>query len=192
MARPGPNGRCTICRHAERARIELLMARGASRKAVGEKFAVSPSAAMRHWREHVPTHVKAAAIAKVLKPGETVQKLLDDENVGLLENLQRIRGTLYLQFDAAAEVGDRAGVATLATRLHENLRMAALKTGELQQHASTSVTNIVLSADYLRLRGLLLSTLRAYPEASQAVASAFRQIEDRSGLTGNQVIEHAA
>jgi len=38
----GPNGRCQICRHPERSRIEHLFARGASRNAVGLKFEVSP------------------------------------------------------------------------------------------------------------------------------------------------------
>ena len=34
----------------------------------------------------------------------------------------------------------------------------------------TSVTNIVLSADYIRLRGDLLAALRPFPEAARAVA----------------------
>jgi hypothetical protein len=152
---------------------------------------VSPGAVVRHWKQHVPDHVKSAAIVKALKPGETIEKLLSDENIGLLENLQRIRAVLYSQFDASAEVGDRSGVSILAARLHENLKLAAQKTGELQQHSKTSVTNIVLSADYLQLRAMLLQALRRHPEAAQAVSAAFRQVEDRSGLTG-PVVEHTA
>ena len=185
-----PNGKCQVCRHRDRSRIEHLFARGASRHAVGLKFGVSPNSVVRHWKSHVPQHVKAAARTHALKPGIELEKLVLDESVGLLEHLQRIRATLYDRFDACAEAGDSAAVASLAAQLHQNLRIAAQKTGELQEHAKTNITNIVLSADYLQLRAMLLSALRTYPEAAQAVTTAFRQIEDRSGLTG-PVIEHA-
>jgi hypothetical protein len=190
----GPNGRCQICRHPERARLEHLFARGASRNAVGLKFGVSPDAVVRHWAKHVPPHVKAAASAHALRPGVELEKLVMDESIGLLDHLQRIRSTLYVRFDASAEAGDSGTVAILARALHENLKISAAKTGELQQHAKTNVTNIVLSADYLALRAGLLSALRGFPEAAQAVSLAFRRVEDRSGLTGAQngpvTIEH--
>jgi hypothetical protein len=183
----GPTGRCAVCRHAERARIEFLMARGASRHALGAKFSVSPDAVARHWRTHVPDTVKAAVLARSLKPGVEIEKLIDDENLGLLENLQRIRGVLFQQFDAAAEAGDRPGVAIISARLHDNLRLAATKTGELQAHApKTSITNVILSPAYLELRGRLLLALRKYPEAAGAVAAAFRGVEQQSGLVDRE------
>ena len=129
--------------------------------------------------------IRAAVLVKALKPGETIEKLVTDENIGLLENLQRIRAILYSQFDAAAETGDRTAVASLATRLHENLRMAATRSGELAQSVkATNVTNVILSPAYLELRYALLTALRRYPEATEAVVAAFRNLELRSGLLG--------
>lgn len=188
--RPGPQfSRCQVCRHPERARIEHLMARGVAKTALGATFGINPFAVARHWRNHVSETIKAAVLVKALKPGETIEKLVTDENIGLLENLQRIRSILYSQFDAAAETGDRGAVASLATRLHENLRMAAHKTGELEQSVkSTNITNVILSPAYLELRGALLQALRRYPEA---VVAAFRKVELRSGLLG-PAIEHDA
>jgi len=187
--RPGPQfGKCKVCKHPERARIEHLLARGAAKKHLGERFGVGQYCIARHWKNHVSEAVKAAAAVKALKPGETIEKLVTDENIGLLENLQRIRAILYSQFDAAAEAGDRASVAALATRLHENLRMAATKTGELEKHVtSTNITNVILSPAYLELRGLLMAVLRRYPDAEEAVIAAFRSVEMQSGL-----IEHVA
>jgi hypothetical protein len=180
-----PNGRCMVCIHPERHRIEFLIARGASRKSLGERFDVGQHAVHNHWSKHVPATVKAAALAKALKPGVEVEKLLDDENAGLLAHLQRIRGVLFDQFDAAAEAGDRHGVSMLSARLHDNLRLGAQKTGELQAHApKTSITNVVLSPAYLDLRGRLLLALRRYPDAAHAVADAFRAVEAQTGLTG--------
>ena len=36
-----PTGRCTVCGHPERTRIELLLAGGAGQKSVGDKFGLS-------------------------------------------------------------------------------------------------------------------------------------------------------
>jgi hypothetical protein len=181
-------------------RIERLLARGSARASVGKKFGIHPDALKRHWQGHVSEEIKAAIsdelkaaiAAESVKPGVELEKLVVDEDIGLLENLKRVRGVLWKQFDAAAEAGDRAGVGLMSSRLHENLRMAATKTGELQQHAKISVTNVVLSESYLELRAALLQALRPYPEAARAVSAAFRRVEERSGLTGQRVIEHAA
>ena len=201
----GPNGHCQTCNHLERVKIEILLARGASRRSIGKKFGIHPDALKRHWDGHVADDIREAisregnaaaiaemAMAKSVKPGIPLEVLVQDETIGLLENLKRVRAVLYKQFDAAAEAGDRAGVGLLSSRLHENLRMAATKTGELEQHAKISVTNIVASPSYLDLRAALLQALRPYPEATRAVSAAFRRVEERSGLTGQRVIEHAA
>jgi len=167
------------------------MARGVGRNATGAKFGVSQSSIRNHWARHTPESVKAAALARTLKPGVEIEKLMQDEDTGLLEHLQHIRGILFQQFDAAAEANDRHGVAVLSSRLIEALRLGAQKTGELAQHASktTSITNVVLSPAYLELRGRLLMALRKYPEASQAVSEAFRAVEQQTGLLG-PVIDH--
>jgi len=194
MVRSIKGTRCSICKHDDRARIELLLARGASRRHIGERFHCSPDAVWRHWRNgHVAEYVKSQLAIQALKPGETLEKLVQDESIGLLENLQRIRATLYASFDAAAEVGDRQAVSLLAARLHENLRLAATSTGELQKNSPTSVTNIVLSPAYLDLRAALLGALRPFPDAVRAVVAAFQRAE--VGLSGSVIepraIEHA-
>ena len=42
-------------------------------------------------------------------------------------------------------------------------------------HAGTSITNILLSPDFQRLRAELLGVLARYPEAQAQVAAVFRQ-----------------
>jgi hypothetical protein len=137
-------------------------------------------AALAQWprREHVNSQLAIQA----LKPGKNLEKLGQDESIGLLENLQRIWATFYASFDAAAEVGDRQAVSLLAAGLHENLRLAASSAGELQKNSPTSVTNIVLSPAYLELRAALLQALRPFPDAAQAVVAAFHRAE--AGLVG--------
>ena len=191
-ARSGINGRCAVCRHPDRARVE--MARGASKRAVGEKFGVHPDAAWRHWHNHVPQHVKATLSVQALKPGAELEKLVVDESLGLLQHLQRVRATLYAQFDSAAETGNHQACAMLANQLHRNLQLAATSTGELQKHSPTSVMNVLLAPAYLDLRSGLLRALRAFPEAAAAVAAVFRHAEAPviDGRAIAHEVEHAA
>ena len=46
-------GRCQGCKHLERARIERLLAAGASIKGTARKFAIDHHALRRHWINHV-------------------------------------------------------------------------------------------------------------------------------------------
>jgi hypothetical protein len=88
------------------------VARGASLRHIGERFNCSPDVVWRHWRNgRVPEHVKSQPAIRALKPGEILERPMQDESIDLLENLQRIRATLYASFDAAAEVGDRQAVS---------------------------------------------------------------------------------
>src|ERR1700753_3561426 len=96
-----PNARCTICTHVERSRIEHLMAAGASKRSIAERFNVSADAAFRHFKNHVSPAMKAASVAKALKPGVELEAMLTEESNGLLHHLQNIRGKLYVAFDNA-------------------------------------------------------------------------------------------
>jgi hypothetical protein len=192
------NGRrCKVCEHPERARIELLMARGAGQHAIGKKFEVSPDSVWRHWRNgHVAEHVKAKLAGEVLKPGVELAKLVTDESTGLLENLQRIRASLYMVFDAAIEAGERHVVAQIAARLHDNLSLGARSTGELGKHTPGTTASVLLAPAYLDLRSALLKVLRSYPDAARAVAEAFRRaeaplLEQRAQTVAEQVPANA-
>src|SRR4029077_2260189 len=46
-------GRCQGCKHLERARIERLLAAGASIKGTARKFAIDHHALRRHWINHI-------------------------------------------------------------------------------------------------------------------------------------------
>ncbi len=172
-----PSARCTVCRSPNRARIEADMAKGLGKRETATKYKLGEDSIWRHWHRHVPEAVKAARKVDYLKPGANLEKLLVEEPAGLLESLSLIRAGLLSQFDIALELDDRTGVAGMARELHRNLNLMAQATGELAQHAKSSVTNIILSPSYLALRANLLRALRPFPEAARAVAEALRQAE---------------
>ena len=85
----------------------------------------------------------------------------------MTEALRAIRGPLFGLFLAAVDTGDNKAASTLSGRLHENLARTAKLTGELVPHAGTSITNILLSPDFQRLRAELIRVLVRYPQSNQ-------------------------
>src|SRR5262245_45400226 len=57
------SGRCTICAHEHKWRIELLRAGGAGLDALASKFGVSRDSIWRHWRNCVSPEAKATFLA---------------------------------------------------------------------------------------------------------------------------------
>jgi len=92
----------------------------------------------------------------------------------------------------------------LATREQRSrfpgLSLTAKLTGELVPHTGVSITNVLLSPDFMRLRAELLRVLARYPEAREEVAAVFRRVglqaATEMGAPGPKLIEaqpaHAA
>jgi hypothetical protein len=181
------------------------MVRGLSKYAAGRKWPdLSRDAIFRHYRFHVPDDLKAAHKLEILQPSDAVRNLREaefqdelhsltqEESIGLLSHLQRIRASLYLLFDEAVKHGDSYSAARLSGQLHANLRLAAEKTGELERHSQQTINNLQISPDYLGLRSALITALRPYPDAGRAVADVFREIENSSTQppTGQTSVEY--
>ena len=167
--------RCTICNHPTRPQIDLAIATGVSKRAVAERFGVSRDAVWRHAQAHLTTEMRAALATRLLQREGDTRRILLEEGAGVTEALKAIRGPLFGLFLAAADSGDNKAAAALSARLHENLALVAKLTGELVPHAGTSITNILLSPDFQRLRTELMRVLAHYPEAQAEVTAVFRQ-----------------
>ena len=186
---------CSVCEHPARVEIELMMAHGASRRAAAKRWPeLKGDAIYRHWRLHVSDRVKQVHTLKILRPGadpNALDAFAEQESIGLLGHLERIRSALYTAFDAKSSTNDAFGLARVAAQLHANLRLTAEKTGELERHSHTQINNLVLAPDYLGLRAKLIEVLRQYPDAALAVAEVFREIEGKAqGEAGPRMIEH--
>jgi hypothetical protein len=171
----GSGLRCTICNHSARPQIDLAIATGLSKRAVAERFGVSRDAVWRHARAHLTAEMRAALATKLLQREGDTRRILLEEGVGVTEALKAIRGPLFGLFLAAVDTGDNKAAAALSGRLHENLALVAKLTGELVPHAGTTITNVLLSPDFQRLRAELIRVLARYPEAQAQVAAVFRQ-----------------
>jgi len=185
--------RCTICNHPARPQIDLAIATGFSKRAVAERFQVSRDAVWRRAPAHLTAEMRAALATKLLQREGDTRRILLEEGAGVTEALKAIRGPLFGLFLAAIDAGDNKAAAAISGRLHENLALVAKLTGELVPHTGTSITNILLSPDFQRLRAELIRVLARYPEAQAEVAAVFRQAGLRAateiGTSAENLIE---
>jgi hypothetical protein len=185
--------RCTICNHPARPQIDLAIATGVAKRAVAERFGVSRDAVWRHGQTHLTAEMRAALATKLLQREGDTRRILLEEGAGVSEALKAIRGPLFGLFLAAVDTGDNRAATALSGRLHENLALVAKLTGELVPHAGTTITNILLSPDFQRLRAELMRVLARYPEAQAEIAAVFRQAGLRAatemGASAGKMIE---
>lgn len=179
-----PNGKCAVCNHSERSRIELLRAQGAAVRAIGSKFGLNFYAVHRHWTFHVSEERKASlALGPVTAAALAAQ--VAEESTSVIDHLRAVRAGLYALYDSAVSAGDRTGGALLAGRLHENLGKMAQLTGQLAQSPLVTHQHLHLSlAESPEIAAFveqISRILEPFPEARLAV---FRAVQ---GLDQQQV-----
>jgi len=163
--------KCTICLHEQRHRIELALASGASRQAIGRKFAVSPQAVRRHGKLHVSAERRAALIAGPLKLHELAERA-HQTDMALQDYLNILMASLFEQYLRCVEVGDVGGFTSIAARLAEIYRLSAQLNGEITKAASVinNTMNIVMGNPQVQtFLQNLAKQLRPYPKALDAV-----------------------
>lgn len=194
-----PTGKCAVCQHPERIRIELTKAQGASVRAIAKKYSINFYAVHRHWKVHVTNERKASLLMGPVRRAALAARV-SEESESILDHLKAVRAGLYSLYDAAITAGDFNGAAMLAGRLHEGLREMARLTGQLAQSPLISnTTNIFLLPAFAEVQNLLVKTLAAHPAARTAVIAAFREMEQRATVPVAQpfareplLIEHEA
>jgi hypothetical protein len=127
---PRGHSRCTVCQHAERWRIELLKAGGASLDSLASKFGVSRDAIDRHWHRHVSAELKAGYLAGPVQLQELASKAADTGS-SVLDHLHAVRTVLMGVMATMTEAGDGRGAAYVAGRLTATLETIARVSGEL-------------------------------------------------------------
>jgi hypothetical protein len=178
-AHRGQNGRCTVCGHAERVRIELLLAGGAGQRPIARKYSLSHHAISRHWSAHVTDERRSALVLGPVQR-EALASHLMEESSSVIDHYRAVRAGLYALYDAAVTAGDRNGGALLAGRLHENLAALARLTGQLAMSPLVQVnqTNIFFNDPaFASFQADLIRVLSHFPAARDAVLIEFSRLE---------------
>jgi hypothetical protein len=180
-ARPARPGKCTICTHPERTRIEMLRVSGVPLRAVSVEFDISKDALHRHFHRHVSPKRRAELVAGPAAV-EQLANAAAAESKSLLDYLGIARSVLFSQFLNAAEAGDRNGLVSVADRLLESLREIGRLTGELRQVSGISIVNnsltLIGSPEFTALSEGLLVIARAHPEARADIVALLRRVDE--------------
>jgi hypothetical protein len=168
---------CTVCRHRERAGLDLALARGVSVGALARRYKLGPDSVYRHARTHLPAQLKAALLAG---PDLDIDldRLRETESQSLLANLIAIRRRLFASLDVAEEFADVHMVPRIAGALHQNLEITARLLGDLG--TGSTVTNILIQPAYVEMRVELVRALAPFPDARQAIAAVLHTIEGKA------------
>ena len=191
MNRPHLN-RCQVCRHAERWRVELLRAGGASLDALAAKFSLDRDAIWRHWQKHVSTEMKAGYLAGPVQLQDLAAKAAD-QGTSVLDHLHAVRCILMGHLTTATEAGDGKMAAYVAGRLTTTLEVIARISGELGTLARAHVQTInnsvtfVNSPDFANLQQMLVRRLAGHPAALAEVVDGLRELETKSAPVPLQV-----
>jgi hypothetical protein len=174
---------CSICTHKQRHQIEVGLVNQLSYGVLARRFAVSEDALGRHRREHLTPQVAAGILVAQHPSAVDLELLQRRESEGLLSSLIVQRSRLSLFSDAAMAAGDHKGAASIERYITANLDLTARLLGQLVTHHEVKTTSVLISADYLKLRRVIVEALAPFPEARAAVGKALLAIETEAAET---------
>jgi transposase-like protein len=163
---------CTICTHSDRETIDNELVSGASFRKIAERFGTNVTALHRHKKAHVMARIAAAEAVRDTANADTFVQRIN----AILAQMDGLRNRALDILNTAEQANDlRTALQAIREarecerEARECTQLLAKLVGELQDGVSV---NVLLSADWLEVRAVILNALRPYPEARQAVARA--------------------
>jgi hypothetical protein len=172
--------RCSVCFHPERATIEKALLAGEAFRNIAQRFGTSPSALVRHRKQHLPARLaKAREAAEIAESKELIrqQRAQEAEEVShaidVVKQLKAINAACLEVLKKARTSGDDSTLLRSVDRIHRQIELQARLLGEIQEGPSV---NVLVMPEWRQIRDLLVEALRPYPEAQLAVARALQNV----------------
>jgi hypothetical protein len=129
MGKHGPE--CHVCKHRERAAIDLALARGVSPGALARRYGVGSDSLYRHSRNHLAAQLRAKLIAG---PDLDIdlERLRETGSQSLLMNLVALRRRLFHSFE-------RVGLVNALRPFPEAARAVASVLHQIEGKAATDM-----------------------------------------------------
>ena len=150
--------RCTVCAHLDVAAINTAMLNHKPFLGLAKQFGLKRDALVRHYDTHLP-----AAMAKAKEEAD-IRRAID--HVAQFKALNAATVTILAE---ARRARDNDLALRAIDRLQRQIELQLRVIGELDDRPQI---NLLVSAEWLAVRGAVLSALRDYPEARLAVAEA--------------------
>jgi hypothetical protein len=174
----GKAGRaCQACAHPQRHLVELALCHRLPVRVVARRFDLSKDCIFRHRRLHMPPQLIAAIMAAARPSEVDLEQLQRSESEGLLGSLVAQRARLQMLSEMAFEAGELGAATSIERAVTGSLELTSKLLGMIVQHHEVRSTSILISSDYLRLRGAIVAALKPYPQAAQAVGAALAELE---------------
>ena len=154
---------CTVCAHDEHHSINVALIHRESFRTISDCHGLSQTALKRHSRDHLP---KLLVEAK-----QAVEAADADDLLGEVRDLQA--RTLAI-LEATEETHEHRVALAAIREARCNLELLARILGELDERP---VTNILVSAEWVSVRTVMMEALGPYPEARIAVAEQLSELE---------------
>ncbi len=151
---------CTVCTHPERQAVDKALVAGGTLRDIAGRYGLSKSAVERHAAEHLPAALVAAVGA------EETRQALD-----VLQQLRTINAAALTVLRDARTAGDGDLMLKAIDRVHRQVELQAKLLGDLDERP---VINVLVTPEWVQLRGQLVAALAPFPEARVAVAGALQ------------------
>ena len=140
-----------------------MLIAGVPLRTIADRFAVSKTALIRHKDAHLPP--------SLLKAKEAREVARADDLLSQVRDLQSRALAILESAEASGE--HRTALAAIA-EARRNLELLGKLAGELDERP---VVNVLISAEWIAIRTVLLEALMPHPQASTAVAERLVELE---------------
>ncbi len=155
---------CTVCSHPEAIAInEALVIQKRSNRLIASQYGVGYNAVQRH-REHIPQ--------LLVKAIEAIEAAQADE---LLAKVRDLQARTLAILEATEESREHRTALAAIREARSNLELLAKLLGELDERP---VVNLLVSAEWLELRAVIVGALEPHPEARGAVLRAVEEVSN--------------
>lgn len=155
---------CTVCEHPSREAIDRALVGDTSNRSLASLYDVSEAAVRRHKANHLPAKLVMA---------EQAAEIAEADN--LLDQVRDLQSRTLAILEAAEASKQHRTALSAIREARSNLELLAKLLGELD---SRPTVNILVSAEWLELRAVIVGALEPYSEARGAV---LRAIEEGNG-----------
>ncbi len=154
---------CTVCSHPELVTIDRRLVEGTANRRVASHHGLTERAVRNHKANHL-----SAALTRAKAAQEVARA--DD----LLSEVRGLQARTLAILEAAEDAGEyRTALAAIA-EARRNLELLGKLAGELDDRPTV---NILVSAEWVEIRTVLLEALSPYPHARAAVAKGLMELE---------------
>jgi len=148
---------CSVCTHPERDEIDTEIVRGQPFRRIATQRGVTEQSVRRHGTTHLPELVAQAHEAQ------------ERAHAGnLLDELRELHGRVLRILESAEESGDLRAATGAIREARSVIELLAKLTGQIDDQPEV---NIVVSPQWLTIRGAILEALEPFPEARVAVGA---------------------